>query len=183
MIVQLRSSVCLVITCMVSAASAVAQAPLAVSFTDTLETPFTALTSVALNLDDGRMLIADRKDRMVRILSDDWATEDTLASHGEGPGEFVSPVFAFWSDGNAVWIGDAHNRRLSLVSLDDGRGGGGRSVTMPEWMRKGSSRLIGMSLVSPPFRLFDWPHHRESIIRGARVRRAVGSVEDSFIHH
>lgn len=64
---------------------------------------YTAITSVR-ELSDGRVLLADRLERLIYVLRNDLAREGVVGGHGQGPGEYlqVSRVLPLEGDSSTV---------------------------------------------------------------------------------
>jgi hypothetical protein len=123
--------------------SLLAQSPLVLSKPDgSYAEPFTQLASIR-ELRDGRVLVLDRRDRIVLLLDLAKGTARQVGREGTGPGEYTQPgrLFAFPGDTTAIYDGPA--RRFVLVRpdgtmgdafrLDLATGGGQRRGGVPKY--------------------------------------------------
>lgn len=96
----------------------VAQQPLALPKPDAAYAePFTQIASIR-ELRDGRVLVVDRRDRLVLLLDLRRGTAQRVGREGTGPGEYMQPgrLFALPSDTTAIY--DGPSRRFVLVGPD-----------------------------------------------------------------
>jgi hypothetical protein len=85
-------------------------------------------------LADGRVLIADQRERLVYIASRDGSLS-TFGSTGEGPGEYRSVFTITRAAGDTLLVYDAINRRMLRVAPD---GKQGADINLPiELLRAG----------------------------------------------
>jgi len=104
--------------------------------------PFTQIASIR-ELRDGRVLVLDRRDRIVLLLDLRKGTAERVGRQGTGPGEYAQPgrLFALPADTTAIYDGPA--RRFLLVTPDGkpgeafrfdlATGGGGRRGGVPKF--------------------------------------------------
>ena len=83
----------------------------------TFPEPFTQIASIR-ELRDGRVLVLDRRDRIVVIVDFRSGKSATVGREGTGPGEYVQPgrLFQLGSDTTAIYDGPA--RRFVTVGPD-----------------------------------------------------------------
>jgi hypothetical protein len=97
---------------------AASQQPLALSKPDVeYAEPFTNIAAIR-ELRDGRILVLDRRDRIVLLLDLKKGTAQNVGRQGTGPGEYTQPgrLFALPGDTTAIYDGPA--RRFLLVGPD-----------------------------------------------------------------
>lgn len=80
---------------------------------------FTDVTAIR-ELSDARVLVSDRRDKLVHLLSGSLQQVAEVGRRGEGPGEFASPWGLFAARGDTTWLHDDEGQRL-LTILPDGR--------------------------------------------------------------
>jgi len=120
-----------------------AQQPLRLLKPDaTFPEPFTQITSVR-ELRDGRVVVLDRRDRIVLLVDFGNGKTTAVGRQGTGPGEYTQPgrLFAFPADSTAIYDGPA--RRFVLVgpdgkpgeafSMDVATGAGRQRGGIPKW--------------------------------------------------
>lgn len=87
-----------------------------------LPEPFTEIAAVR-ELPDGRVLVLDPRERMVRLVdlaTGGWVRVGRL---GRGPGEYAAPVKLVGLGGDSAGIVDALTRRILVVRPDGSTGG------------------------------------------------------------
>ena len=79
--------------------------------------PFTFIASIR-EVPDGRVLVLDRRDRIVLLIDFNSGKAVSVGREGTGPGEFMQPgrLFAFSPDTTAIY--DGPSRRFVLVGPD-----------------------------------------------------------------
>jgi hypothetical protein len=104
--------------------------------------PFTQVASIR-ELRDGRVLVLDRRDRLVLLVDMRKGTAQRVGREGTGPGEYTQPgrLFALPADTTAIY--DGPSRRFVLAGpdgktgdafrLDLATGGGQRRGGVPKW--------------------------------------------------
>lgn len=97
------------------------------------QAPFTFPSSfssvVALkSLSDCRVVVADRRERVVKILNMADLTLDTLGRMGPGPGEYAN-LDGLLTTGDTVLVLDSRSLRIQPYSLNDGAAG--EAITLP----------------------------------------------------
>ena len=65
---------------------------------------------------DGRMVVADRKAKNLKILGPDGSLIDTLGGPGEGPGEFQSLMTVQVARGDSVYAYDYRQARMTVFA-------------------------------------------------------------------
>lgn len=73
---------------------------------------FTSIAS-AIRLGDGSILLADRREHVLRLVLPDGAVR-TIGREGSGPGEFASPSWIGRCGGDSAWIWDPGLERMSV---------------------------------------------------------------------
>jgi len=120
-----------------------AQQPLRLSRPDaSFPDPFTQIASVR-ELPGGKVLVLDRRDRIVLLVDLANGKSITVGREGSGPGEYMQPgrLFVLSADSTAIYDGPA--RRFVPVGPDGkvgdafrfdlATGGGGRRGGIPKW--------------------------------------------------
>lgn len=103
--------------------------------------PFTQIASIR-ELKDGRVLVLDRRDRIVLLLDVRKGSSEPVGRNGTGPGEYTQPgrLFALSADTTAIYDGPA--RRFLIVGPDGKPGdafrldiatGSGRGGSVPKY--------------------------------------------------
>lgn len=69
--------------------------------------------SHALRLDDGTIVVADRRASEIRLFDPAGVFIRTLGGSGEGPGEF-GLLYEVWARGDTIWASDNLLRRVSV---------------------------------------------------------------------
>jgi hypothetical protein len=82
-----------------------------------LEEPFTNVGSVR-ELRDGRVILVDNGDRVVRVVDFAAGTSEQIGRQGSGPGEYRVPGVLLPLAGDSTLLTDAGNRRLLLLAPD-----------------------------------------------------------------
>ena len=108
----------------------------------TFPEPFTEIASIR-ELRDGRVLVLDRRDRIVLVVDVRTGKSTTVGREGTGPGEYVQPgrLFVLGPDTTAIYDGPA--RRFVTVGPDGkageafrfdlATGAGNRRGGIPKW--------------------------------------------------
>lgn len=91
--------------------------------------------------DSGRFLIADVSEADVKVFAPNGSLIARLGRKGAGPGEFMSPRFARFVDGNSVVVADAELMRLTWWDVTT------KSVTKTLTL-SGISTMMGFELVN-----------------------------------
>lgn len=86
-----------------------------------LQEPLSGIAGIG-RLPDGRVLIADSRDRVLVLASADGASLAPFGSQGRGPGEYLRPLTILRDRGDTLLVYDAGNRRYLRVR-PDGRSG------------------------------------------------------------
>ena len=95
-----------------------AQQPLRLQKPDaTFPEPFTMLASMR-EVRDGRVLVVDRRDRIVMLLDFRTGKATAVGREGTGPGEFMQPGRLFTVSADTTAIYDGPSRRFVLVGPD-----------------------------------------------------------------
>ena len=104
--------------------------------------PFTMLSSVR-ELRDGRLLVLDRRDRVVLLIDFRTGNATAVGREGTGPGEYSQPGRLFPLPGDTTAIYDGPARRFVIVEpngktgadfrMDLATGGGQRRGGIPKW--------------------------------------------------
>lgn len=84
---------------------------------DTFPEPFSGITGIR-ELSDGRVLVADRLERAVRLLDFAAGTMQELGRSGSGPGEYQMPSGLLALPADATLLVDLGNMRLSVITPD-----------------------------------------------------------------
>jgi hypothetical protein len=124
-------------------ALAAAQRPLTLPQPDaTFPEPFTLVAGVR-ELRDGRVLVLDRRDRIVLLLDLRNGKSTTVGREGTGPGEYVQPGRLFALPGDTTLIYDGPSRQFVVVRPDGtmgesfrfdlATGAGQRRGGVPRW--------------------------------------------------
>lgn len=120
-----------------------AQQPLALGKPDAVfPEPFTMIASVR-ELRDGRVLVLDRRDRIVLLLDLRSGKATSVGREGTGPGEFLQPGRFFTLPADTTAIYDGPSRRFVIVGpdgkageafrMDVATGAGNRRGGVPRW--------------------------------------------------
>jgi hypothetical protein len=81
--------------------------------------PFSVITTGTVReLGNGRVVVADTRDGIVKLI--DFATNSAkeIGRDGSGPGEFRQPVSLFAASGDTTFFVDRGNQRLLVISPD-----------------------------------------------------------------
>lgn len=106
--------------------------------TAALREPFSVVQAVR-ELKDGRVIVADAKDRLVWIGDFANGSVTQFSRQGSGPGEYGSASGLFAGPGDSTMLVDMGNRRLVVIDAT-GRPAGER--TFPTFATIGTRRLI-----------------------------------------
>lgn len=129
--------------------AATAQKPLALTRPDAeFAEPFSSISGIR-ELRDGRVLVADARDRIVQLVDFRSGVAVKVGREGSGPGEYALPVRLFPLPGDSSAVFDVGNQRYLVIHPDGktgrdfrleaagssrgdagGRGGGGRMMTV-----------------------------------------------------
>lgn len=109
-------------TALVVPAAAIAQKPLALAKPDAeYEEPFTSISGLR-ELKDGRVLVADARDKTLQLLDIKAGSATSVGREGQGPGEFALPFRIVPLPGDTSALYDIGNSRY-LTILPDGKTG------------------------------------------------------------
>lgn len=131
-------------------AQVLASQPQPTAFPDTLESPFTFVATAEVHPTGRQLLVADPREGLIRVIDWDRALEDTIAAHGQGPGEFLEPTAAFWLTGDSLLVVDAALSRISVLSVDNRDHGRSHLIPaslIPRWIRglDGPDGIVGLA--------------------------------------
>lgn len=84
--------------------------------------PFTTVTSLR-ELKDGRVLVSDRRDKVVKLLDFGSGKAVQVGREGSGPGEYALPVGLVALPGDTTLLYDPGNGRLLIIRPDGTPGG------------------------------------------------------------
>ena len=101
------------------------------------KTPFTDVTSVR-ELRDGRVIVSDRRDRVVQRIDFTAQTALKIGREGAGPAEYALPTQLFAANGDSTLLVDVMNMRMLYIKPDALPG----AVFLPELL--GGKRLKGL---------------------------------------
>lgn len=110
----------------------------------TFAEPFSDISGLR-QLADGRLIVADRLEKAVRVVDFDAGSYDEVGRVGSGPGEFQIPGRLLPLPGDSTLLVDFGNNRLSVLGPD---GRVRRSTSMQQTF-KGADGGTGMTLVMP----------------------------------
>ena len=110
----------------------------------TFAEPFSDIAGLR-HLGNGRLIVADRLEKAVRVLDFDAGSFDEVGRVGSGPGEFQIPGRLLALPGDSTLLVDFGNNRLSILGPD---GRIHRSTSMQQTF-KGPDGGTGMTLIMP----------------------------------
>ncbi|HEX7122259.1 MAG TPA: hypothetical protein VF178_07790, partial [Gemmatimonadaceae bacterium] len=105
--------------------------------------PFTQIAGVR-ELRDGRVIVADPRDKVVQVIDLRSGTAQTIGREGSGPGEYAIPMSLFALPGDSSGVVDPLNGRM-LAITPDAKPGEFISLAPPSTGRQGGGPGI-MSL-------------------------------------
>jgi hypothetical protein len=105
--------------------------------------PFSAISGIR-ELSDGRVVVTDRRDKIVQILDFKSGTAKAVSREGSGPGEYALPSGALPMPNDQTLIVDLLNQRFLLIGPD---GKPGETIPMPSL--GGVAGGMGMSFARP----------------------------------
>lgn len=127
--------------------AATAQQPRTLPAPDaTFAEPFSLVTLGALReLRDGRVLVADTRDKIVQVIDMRTGNAVAVGREGSGPGEFALPMRVLAGPADTTFIFDPGNQRYLVVAPD------GKPVTtfrmeLPAAEGPGGGRVVRMGL-------------------------------------
>lgn len=177
-------------------AFAAAQKPYVLSARDAeFSDPFTSISGVR-ELRDGRVLVADARDRTLQIVDLKTGAATPVGHEGSGPGEYSLPMRLYGLPGDTSLIFDAGNQRYLTIDPDGkagkdfrleaepARGGGrGRIVMGGLAIPRGVDARGDIFYEGPPFALGpDGPVSADSVPI-LRYRRSTGRVDTLAYSH
>ena len=99
--------------------------------------PFSCVSGFR-ELADGRVIVADVKEKMVQLIDMRAGTSKKIGQQGQGPGEWSTPNGLFALPGDTTILLDPQNQRFLIIhpdgsvgksfTVDLGGGGGGRNI-------------------------------------------------------
>lgn len=103
--------------------------------------PFSAISGIR-ELSDGRVVVADRRDKIVQILDLKSGTAEAVSREGSGPGEYALPSGVLPMPNDQTLIVDLLNQRFLLIGPD---GKPGETIPMPSLSGTSSGLRIGFA--------------------------------------
>jgi hypothetical protein len=113
------------------------------------EEPFSRVAGIR-ELADGRVIVADPREKQVQFLDFQRQTARTISREGSGPGEYAMPTALFAMPNDQTLLVDLLNRRFLMIGPDGTPGEtiAPPSVTPPAGGGGGPAAMIG-GLVNP----------------------------------
>lgn len=105
--------------------------------------PFSAISGIR-ELSDGRVVVADRRDKIVQILDLKSGTARAVSREGSGPGEYALPSGVLPMPNDQTLIVDLLNQRFLLVGPD---GKPGETIPLPSLGSTAGD--VGLSFARP----------------------------------
>jgi hypothetical protein len=123
-----------------SGSALAAQTPVQMSKPDaSFPEPFSRLSGVR-ELPSGKVLIADRQDKVVQVLDLASGSATKVGREGQGPGEYALPMGLFAMPNGETWVNDLLGRRFLVV---DAQGKPGKFVQLPSTGAGGGMVMMG----------------------------------------
>jgi hypothetical protein len=102
--------------------------------------PFTSITGVR-ELRDGRVIVADPRDKTVQVLDLRAGSGQVLGREGSGPGEYGMPFRVLPMAGDTTGIADMLNNRILMIT-PQGRVGGFVDLNVPSEGGRGARGMV-----------------------------------------
>ncbi len=85
----------------------------------TFEEPFSSITpGTVRELSDGRVIVADARDKVVQLLDFRTGSATAIGREGSGPGEFGMPFRVFQASADTTFLFDPVNTRYLVIGPD-----------------------------------------------------------------
>jgi hypothetical protein len=164
---------CTAALCVASAAFAQTAVPLTRAEAEFAE-PFSNIASVR-ELPDGRVLVADTRDRMLLVVDLAKGTGTPISREGSGPAEYGLPMFLWPMPRDTTYLFDPLNTRFLQID-PSGKATGTWSMVADEAVEGGGPRRMGLTIVQGVDGRGRFYSASPGIVRGPDGPRAADST-------